>query len=231
MKIRLLLCLLCSCTLLSAQQKILFVGNSLTYYNDLPKLVKEIAKQNGIKLDVHSFTKPNYALEDHWIEGAVVAELRSTHYDFIVFQQGPSALKASRENLIEYALMFSKVCKEQNSRMAFYSVWPSGDRSFDFENVYRSYSAAADTTHGIVCPAGNAWLKVWEGKKDFPLYSEDGFHPTEHGSLLAALVIYGSLFKRTSFEFIEFNKLSLQFVTHQHFELLKKAATASLTEQ
>lgn len=215
----------------AAQQKILFVGNSLTYYNNLPMLIKTIAGQDGVKITVHSFTKPNYSLEDHWIEGKVEAELRRNHYDFVVFQQGPSALKESRENLIEYALRFSKVCKEQNSKIAFYMVWPSGDRSFDFENVIRSYTTAADTTQGIICAAGRAWLKTWEDKKDYPLYSTDGFHPTEHGSLLAALVIYGSLFKKTEFDFVELQKLHLKFVTKDHFNILKKAASSTLQKE
>jgi hypothetical protein len=216
---------------LNAQQRILFVGNSLTYYNDLPGLVKKIAKQDGLSLTVNTISKPNYSLEDHWVEGKVEAEIKSTHYDIVIFQQGPSALKASRENLVEYALLFSKICREQKSRMAFYSVWPSGDRQFDFPNVFTSYKAAADTTNGVVCPAGNAWLNVWNEKKDFPLYSADGFHPTEHGSLLAAMVIYASLFHKTNFDFISPEKMSLRFVTNDQLLLLSSAALKAIHQK
>lgn len=48
---------------------ILFVGNSLTYSNDLPTLVKKIAKEHGVKIDVNMVAFPNYALIDHWNEG------------------------------------------------------------------------------------------------------------------------------------------------------------------
>jgi hypothetical protein len=214
-----------------AQQRILFVGNSLTYYNDLPEMVKKIARQDGIKLLINSICKPNYALEDHWIEGKVVDELKSRHYDIVVFQQGPSALASSRKNLIEYALLFSKVCRQQHSTMAFYSVWPSGDRLFDFPAVLASYTAAADTTKGTVCAVGDAWLALWEQEKDFPLYAADGFHPSEHGSLLAAMVIYGTLFQKTNLEFVTLDKLSLRFVADPQLAQLKNAATKSLNRK
>lgn len=228
MRIFFLLWCLISFIPLKAQQKILFVGNSLTYYNDLPELVRKIAEADGLKLKIKSISLPNYALEDHWIEGKAAGEIKSTHYDFVVFQQGPSALKTSRSNLIEYSLLFAKICRTQNSAVAFYSVWPSVDRSFDFENVFHSYAAAADTTNGIVCPAGNAWLEVWKRNEDFPLYSSDGFHPTEQGSLLAAMVIYGSLFKKTNFDFLQRDRFVSGSVTPKHFNLLKEAASASL---
>jgi hypothetical protein len=212
-----------------AQQKILFVGNSLTYSNDLPGLVKNIALQNNHPLEANSLSKPNYSLEDHWKEGYVVKEINKGLYDFVIVQQGPSALKASRDNLIEYSLLFAKACKDRACKLAFYMVWPSAERSFDFKDVITSYTLAADTTHSILCPAGSAWLKVWELKKDLQLYSGDGFHPSEQGSLLAALVLYGALFNKNEFNFIQLKKLPLQRVTESEFEMLKKAATAVLT--
>jgi hypothetical protein len=211
-----------------AQQKILFVGNSLTYFNDLPGLVKNIALQNNYPVEANSLSKPNYSLEDHWKEGYVTREINKGHYDFVIVQQGPSALKTSRDNLIEYSLLFAKACKDGGSKLAFYMVWPSAERSFDFERVIASYTLAADTTNSILCPAGSAWLKVWELNKGFPLYSGDGFHPSEQGSLLAAIVVYGALFDKKDFNFIKLKKLPLQRVTESEFEMLKKAATGVL---
>jgi hypothetical protein len=212
-----------------AQQRILFIGNSLTYYNDLPGLVGKIARQDGVKLVIKSFSKPNYALEDHWIEQQAAAEIKKDRYDYIVLQQGPSALLESRVNLLEYATFFARAARAQGSKVAFYMVWPSSNRSFDFQGVIDSYTQAADSVGGILCPVGKAWLKVWEEKKDFPLYDTDGFHPSEKASLLAAMIIYGKLMKRTDLEFVKPAKLGLQPLSEEEFSILKAVAGAVLS--
>lgn len=76
----------------SKSLRILFVGNSLTYTNDLPALVKEMAKQDNVTIISTSFLFPDYSLEDHWNEGRVKAEIDKGGYDFVIAQQGPSAL-------------------------------------------------------------------------------------------------------------------------------------------
>jgi hypothetical protein len=211
-----------------AQTNILFVGNSLTYSNDLPSLVEKLAKGDGIKVRTEMIAYPNYALEDHWNEPHVKAALKKTKFDYVIFQQGPSALPASRANLIEYALRFSEFCKANNTKMCMYTVWPSGDRSFDFVNVVKSYSVAADTTGSLVLPAGLAWKNILEQKKNFPLYSTDGFHPTVHGSFLAAMVIYRTLFKKNNFDFLTMKNVPSKYISESDLTLMKKA-TLELT--
>jgi hypothetical protein len=205
-----------------AQIKILFVGNSLTYSNDLPSLVEKLGQQDEVKIKTQMIAFPNYALEDHWNESNVSDALRKTKFDYVIFQQGPSAMPASRVNLIEYALKFSTVCKSNNTKMCLYTVWPSGDRSFDFVNVIKSYAIAADTTGSVALEAGHAWKKVLDEKKEFPLYSADGFHPTIHGSFLAALVIYTKLFKKSNLDFLSVKNVPSNFIRQPDLDLMKR---------
>ena len=46
-------------------QKILFVGNSLTYSNNLPEILEDIAKESGIEIKTKSLCFANYAIADH----------------------------------------------------------------------------------------------------------------------------------------------------------------------
>lgn len=213
-----------------AQVNILFVGNSLTYTNDLPSLVKKLGKKDGVKINTEVIAFPNYALEDHWIESNVSSALTKTKFDFVIFQQGSSALPSSRANLVEYALKFSQLCKAKNAKMCMYAVWPSGDRSFDFTNVLRSYEIAADTTKSILLPAGFAWKKAFDERKDFPLYSMDGFHPTIHGSFLSAMVIYAVLFKKDNFDFVTHKHVPSKYITANDLQLMKRVALESIGE-
>jgi hypothetical protein len=53
----------------AAPLRILFIGNSLTYVNDLPALVQAIGKANGEKVETRMVAYPDYSLEDHWNSG------------------------------------------------------------------------------------------------------------------------------------------------------------------
>ncbi|MEQ8425170.1 MAG: hypothetical protein RIA63_10710, partial [Cyclobacteriaceae bacterium] len=161
--------------------KVLYVGNSLTYSNDLPGLVEELGRMQGVRIQSKVIAKPNYALEDHWLEGTIQSEIKNNHYDFVVAQQGPSALPESQVMLLESAVRFAELCKETKTVFALYMVWPSKSRSFDHDNVIYSYSNTAKKTASLLCPAGLAWKYAWEEDPNLPLYGNDNFHPSIMG--------------------------------------------------
>ncbi len=68
---------------------ILFVGNSLTYFNDLPELVKSSAELEGIKIGIKMIAFGNYAIIDHWEDGEVQKQIASKQFDFVIIQQIP----------------------------------------------------------------------------------------------------------------------------------------------
>ncbi|HEY0740739.1 MAG TPA: SGNH/GDSL hydrolase family protein [Chryseosolibacter sp.] len=207
-----------------SQTNMLFVGNSLTYTNNLPSLLETIAKADDVVIKTEMIAFPNYALEDHWNERNVSSTLSKTKFDYVIFQQGPSGLPASRQNLIQYALKFSEMCKAKGTLMCMYGVWPSVDRAFDFPNVIASYQIAADTCDAILLPAGKAWKSIIDQHKTFPLYSSDGFHPSIQGSILSALVIYTSLFKKQDLDFLTVTNLPPKSLTAQQLDVIKRAA-------
>ena len=64
---------------------ILFIGNSLTYYNDLPNLVKDVASQNDIIIATESVALSNYALIDHWNDGSIQNLIENQGFDFVSY--------------------------------------------------------------------------------------------------------------------------------------------------
>ena len=105
--------------------KILFVGNSLTYSNNLPVLVEQEASKDQIILSTEILAKPNYALIDHWDEGALQKKIKSKSFDFVVVQQGPSSQQEGRELLFEAVKKLSAICEKNKSQLAVFMVWPS----------------------------------------------------------------------------------------------------------
>src|SRR5262245_25457547 len=84
-----------------APVRILFIGSSLTYANDLPAMVCALARAARHEAQCEIIAKPDYSLEDHWNE-RTARQAIARGWDFVVLQQGPSALPESRELLIAY---------------------------------------------------------------------------------------------------------------------------------
>jgi hypothetical protein len=173
--------------------RILFVGNSLTYANDLPAMVCAMARSAGRQAICESVAKPDYGLEEHWNDGEARRAI-ARKWDVVVLQQGPSALPESRRLLISYTRRFDAEIKKAGARTALYMVWPSRARIGDLQGVIQSYAVAADDVKGLLLPAGDAWRAAWAADKALPLYGPDGFHPSPMGTHLAALVIYEQIF-------------------------------------
>lgn len=173
---------------------ILFVGNSLTYTNDLPLLLEEFAKTKGIIVKTTMLAYPNYALEDHFNDGRLQKLLSESHFDFIVVQQGPSSQQEGKTMLLEYGKRLQLLAEKYHSKLAFFMVWPAVSNFDNFDAVILHYTTAAAMTNAILCPVGKAWKDYIMNTLDYSYYGPDMFHPSLKGSKVAAEIIYESLF-------------------------------------
>jgi hypothetical protein len=181
---------------------ILFVGNSLTYVNDLPFIVEALADSvPGLtpaqRLAPAMTAYPDYALQDHWTNGAAVRAIDDGKWDIVILQQGSSALDESRVLLREWTKKFDAKIKAAGARTAMYAVWPLATRQFDFDRVNESYTLAAADVNGMLFPVGEAWRAAWRIDPNLALYAADGLHPSVRGSYVAGLVITSMLLDRS----------------------------------
>ena len=174
-------------------KKILFVGNSLTYTNNLPTLFAILAKQKGKMVETEMLASAGYALEDHWNVGCLQKLISSGYYDIVVLQQGPSSQTDGRTSLLEFGGRIHDLCLASNTELAFFMVWPAKINYATFSGVIASYTAAANATGSILCPVGLKWKQLMDSG-DFSYYGPDDFHPSLAGSTSAAEIIYNSIF-------------------------------------
>lgn len=176
--------------------RVLFIGNSLTYANDLPLMVQALARSAGQEMYVESVTYGGYNFEDQWNQGTALQALARMKWDFVVMQQGPSSLPENREDMRKWAKRFAPKIRKAGARQALYMVWPELQRISYFDAVRESYSLAASDVKGMFIPAGEAWRAAWRRDPKAPLYSYDDFHPSTAGTYTAALSIYGMLTRK-----------------------------------
>ena len=175
----------------NARARVLFVGNSLTYYNDLPRTLAAIAASAGDILHVDVAAQPNLALIDHLNgESNAVQLLRGERWDFVVLQQGPTTTPIGKDSLIIWTKLFEPHIRAAGAIPALLMVWPQEARWDRMALVQQSHEAAAASVNGLFIPAGNAWAIAHQADIGIALYGGDNFHPAPAGTYLAALTIY-----------------------------------------
>jgi hypothetical protein len=170
--------------------RVLFIGNSLTYQNDLPAVLSAVAASAGDTMHARMVAFPNFALEDHWNEGSAARALSSQRWDFVVMQQGPSSLPENQVFLATWSARFAPLITAAGARPVLYQVWPTRTRPQDFPGVKAAYQNAATAIGGLFAPAGEAMRAALAESPELPVLDVDGFHPTSVGTLLAAYVLY-----------------------------------------
>jgi hypothetical protein len=171
--------------------RVLFIGNSLTYFNDLPGTVARLGRTADVLIYVQSVALPDFAVIDHASGMSNAVEtIRGGDWDYVVLQQGPTTTPIGRDTLILAVRRLDPGIRAAGARSALFMVWPPAGNLDAFDAVRLSYQQAAEAVDGLFLPAGEAWRAAWAADPELPLYGADGFHPSELGTYLAALVIY-----------------------------------------
>lgn len=189
---------------------ILFIGNSYTYYNDMPTIFKNIAAEQGIDLNVTSVTKGGYSLSqladitDKY--GKLADDTLKTQKFDVTFLQEQSILPITdNAKFLSGATKLNEKIKQNGSKTVLYQTWGRNSNSPDLKsldlttasmskNLATAYQNAAKELSCIVSPVGDAFLDVFENHPSVDLYNPDDSHPSIIGSTLAALCHFVTLF-------------------------------------
>lgn len=222
--------------------KVLFIGNSFTFYGDIPKLFEKIAAGADKKVEVNSITQGSHTLEkfansnDEF--GKKVDEtLASNSYDAVVLQeQSTRPLTDYSKFLAGAEALQSKINKTQNSEIYLYATWGYKDAA-DARKITipemeaqlrKAYADAAKTLGVKVCNVGAAFTEVYEKHPELNLYfAADNKHPSYIGSYLSACVhvatILGADPRTSTFNGIPADDTDKVF-TEDMAEILKETA-------
>jgi hypothetical protein len=170
---------------------VLFVGNSLTYTNDLPATVAAIAAAAGDTIRVAMEAGADLALIDHLTGGtSAVARIAQGGWEYVVLQQGPTPAGICRDSLVLWTKLFDAHIRAVGAKSALLMVWPIIGVGPPIDDVRISFQMAAQAVNGVFLPAGEAWRAALTADATIPVYGADGFHPSAIGTFLTALVIY-----------------------------------------
>ena len=202
--------------------RVLFLGNSYTYVNDLPKIIEDIATNENKVFKHASVTPGGCTLFQHVESQTSLSKIRQGNWDFVILQEQSQlpVIDYYRHNTLKpsyKALYDSIMLYNPNAKVVGYMTWGrryGGQQCVNFgEGLYCSadfvdfnhmqdtltaaYCENAYATTSYVAPVGEAWKAALATDPSLVLHSNDNSHPSYDGSYLAACVFYSVFWNKT----------------------------------
>ncbi|HEU4665637.1 MAG TPA: hypothetical protein VFS55_16525 [Dokdonella sp.] len=173
-----------------AAQRVLFVGNSLVYYNDLPRMTAALAAVGSGRLEVEMIAGAGTTMREHLDRGVLQRELARTHYDSVVLQdRGGYPLRArdDRDCAGSVAAMCeaTALVRHAGARPIWFGTWQGIAEAQ--AALSRRGARAAKECDAAFADVGAA-MQRFLARSGMRPWLEDG-HPDARGSWVAAAVL------------------------------------------
>lgn len=209
--------------------KVLFVGNSYIYFNNLPQIVSLISDSTSTKLITEKSTTGGVRLSHHWRgeHGLKTKQIiKEGGFDIVVLQEQSMGTIQAADSFLIYSKKFCDLIKESGAKPYFYATWARRKVPQHQEVISRVYGKAAkDNDAGLVL-AGEAWGLARNTRADVDLYDPDGSHPSSLGTFLTACVfvseLTGEVPERLRSEYLisDINKESIRLMYHDQLDVI-----------
>jgi hypothetical protein len=180
--------------------KVLFIGNSQTYMNDLPLMFARLTAvgNRAQQLKIVQVTYPAATLEDHWekFEDARKAIREGGPWDYVVLQEHSALPTSNAEVMHRYVRLFDAEIKQAGARTVLYQTAAWRDYPETEPYVTWAYASIARELEAIHVPVGMVWAKVEERYPNLVLHKDD-HQPNPAGTYLTACVFYAALLKQS----------------------------------
>ena len=189
--------------------KLLFIGNSATYYHEIPKTLAKVCQKLGMDVSTAQITPGGYMLSQHADEatehGQKVFEEIAKGYDIVFLQDNGNCISSDekREACFNACRKLAKAIEASGAKLYFYVRPPYKklNSGFDalkqcekFDELFGEIAAEL----GAECVYVNRAFAYAIKNLDFELWCEDQGHTSERGAYLAVCTFFAKLFDRSA---------------------------------
>ena len=195
-------------TLVFSQNKeeILFIGNSFTFYWNLPSIVEKMAIERNLNWNVVQSTASGATLKDHWYGNKKLSTkklIKTESYTSVVFQDHSINPIVAIDSTKKYYNQFKKLLPSI-TKTYFYSTWmyPKIDqlkRDLQKQNFIEQNLVKAEINESSnLLLVGKAFDSFNYRYPEHSLLTDDMKHQSPNGTYLAACVIFSTLSNQSS---------------------------------
>ncbi|CAE8615383.1 unnamed protein product, partial [Polarella glacialis] len=176
-------------------RRVLFVGDSLTYVNDLDLHVRHFAEAAGYaspSLFIDRAVKGGAPLKTLWKKTDARQRIAKEGFDVVVLQEDLPETDVATFH--DYAARFHEHCQAAGAATVLLMAWPYERLDWiSTEGIAEAHGSIASRLGARVAPVGLAWQRALKEKPKTRLYAKDKEHPALLGTYLAAAVVFAVL--------------------------------------
>ncbi len=175
---------------------VLFIGNSYTYFNNLPHIVSIISDSTNTKLITKKSTIGGAWLREHWNgdrELISKQKIENGNFDIVVLQEYSMGAILSPDSLRKHVKLFTELIRSTGAKPYLFLVWARErvpQYQVELDSVYKQVAKENGIT---LVPVGKAWDLALKYRPTVPLFFADGTHPGDLGTFLSAATFVGVL--------------------------------------
>lgn len=176
-----------------SMRKILFIGNSHTYYNDMVAMFKSKCCQNNIEVHTTMLTHGGKTLLGHSDEPEVRFNILYGDYEYVVLQDAAHPFGGA-DNLLNGVVKIKNYIDQVKAKTVLYMTWAEKAAPDNQKGMSLAYRNVAEKTNSILAPVGDYWHDIVIHYPEIDLFDQDGKHANKSGSFLASNILYHSVF-------------------------------------
>ena len=172
--------------------RILFIGNSFTYYYNLPQVVQTMADSRGDVLITRQTTVGGSDLKLHWNgeKNSKARELLETQsWDFVVLNNHSLATLDNPTEFVEYSKKFVALIREKGATPVMIMTWAYRSNPLMQQPISEAYRKFCAENLVAFVPAGEIFAYARQNRPDLGLFADDK-HPSHNGTYLLGLAFY-----------------------------------------
>lgn len=174
--------------------RLLFVGNSYVFRNQMPKTFSLM--ESGSQ-KIWEVVASNCSLEKHWNQGLAQKVISNDGpWDYVVLQESDARALDDPDSGKKYLAMFSELVRKQGGKPLLYVTWARKNKPGTINAMMNQQKYIAEASQVELLPAGQVFHQALKEKEIAELYDPDGYHPSKTGSYLVAAVLYFYLHKK-----------------------------------
>lgn len=172
--------------------KVLFIGNSLTFFNSLPNTVATFIEAGAKRqTSVSNVVVPGATLKQHWDQGDAQKKIGTgSNWDYVAIQGKSMESYENRAGFFDYGKRLADAVRKAHAEPILYETFANLNKPQNQALVHDSYFALGKELHSKVIPVGDAFYFVRKNEPSIELWLEDKLHPTPAGTYLAGCVFY-----------------------------------------
>jgi len=182
-----------------ADAHVVFVGNSYTFYHDMPAMLRALGRGDAqAKVITTTMVTPGGCTwqrhDGNDKDDGPAATIKEQRPDFVVLQEQSRMPLDDPERMQKFGKRLAKMVAKRRAEPVWYMTWARQHQPERQDEITAQYEQAQRDNGGRLAPVGRAWQLVLADEPKLALHMPDKSHPNPQGSYLAACVLYVTMF-------------------------------------